>query len=392
MDIRLLDYESTTAAWLNRESMRAAIDQKRSGLVRNNLPGSEVDTWIGRVSAVDDIELGNWHSRNNALALLCLQQGSFPASIEALKQHHNSARIGVIVGSSTSSIDRTEIAYQHLTDGGQLAESFQQPRVHNPHALGLFVAETLAISGPTMTINTACSSSAKVFASAARWLQCGVVDAVVVGGTDALGMSVVHGFNALQLVSPKPCRPFDNERSGINIGEAAGFAILVPPGHALGDCGVSLAGFGESSDAHHMSHPHPDGIGARIAIELALATAQLAAADIGYINLHGTASQANDHIEGRLVQSLFPESTLSSSTKGWTGHTLGAAGITEALIAVEALRCGIVPANLNLEHLDQQLQINLARDNLARPCRHVMSNSFGFGGNNCSLIFSQVTH
>ena len=393
MDIRVLDYQTTTAAWANREAMVEAISQQTSGLSRNDLPGSDVDTWIGRVAEVDNLNLGSWHCRNNALADYCLSQGSFSASVETLKSQFDNARIGIIVGSSTSAIDRTESAYQNLTTSGELAPEFQQRDVHNPHALGLYVAHRLALTGPCMTINTACSSSAKVFASAARWLQAGVVDAVLVGGTDALGLSVVHGFNALQLVSNRPCQPFDEQRSGINIGEAAGFALLTTSNHALAPyplagAGITLAGYGESSDAHHMSHPHPEGAGAKSAIEQALHTANLTPADIDYINLHGTASQANDAIEGQVISQLFPNSTLASSTKGWTGHTLGAAGITEALIAVASLQTGLVPGNLNLDQVDQQLSLSLAPNNQTKHCSRVMTNSFGFGGNNCSLIFS----
>ncbi|WP_345418669.1 beta-ketoacyl-ACP synthase [Halioxenophilus aromaticivorans] len=393
MDIRLLDYQSTTAAWQNRDALRPAIDSQSSGLRRNDLPGSDVDTWIGRVAQVDGLDLGPWQCRNNALADYCLRQGQFLASVETLKQYFDAARIGIIVGSSTSAIDRTETAYQQLTDDGELAPEFQQPEVHNPHALGLYVAHTLGITGPSMTINTACSSSAKVFASAARWLAAGVVDAVVVGGTDALGLSVVHGFNALQLVSPAPCQPFDQNRTGINIGEAAGFALLanaeqLSAEFPLSRHRITLSGYGESSDAHHMSHPHPEGTGARLAMQQALSQAKLQPAQIDYVNLHGTASQANDAIEGDVISVLFGENTLCSSTKGWTGHTLGAAGITEALIAVDTLISGIVPANLNLQQQDPRLTLPLPRNNVTKLCQHVMSNSFGFGGNNCSLIFS----
>ncbi len=393
MDIRLLDYQTTTAAWPNRDAMTRALEHQASGLRRNDLPGSDIETWIGRVAQVDGLELGRWQCRNNALADYCLSQGSFKSSVDALKQQLDNPRIGIIVGSSTSAIDRTESAYQQLTEDGSLAPEYQQRQVHNPHALGLYVAHTLGLHGPCMTINTACSSSAKVFASAARWLQAGVVDAVLVGGTDALGLSVVHGFNALQLVSDKPCQPFDEQRSGINIGEAAGFALLARADHPLAqyplaNAGIKLAGYGESSDAHHMSHPHPDGTGAQMAIEQALHSAQLTAADIDYINLHGTASQANDAIEGRVIGAMFPVTTLTSSTKGWTGHALGAAGITEALIAAASLHTGLVPGNLNLKQLDTGLSLPLVAHNQTRLCRHVMSNSFGFGGNNCSLIFS----
>ena len=389
MEIRLVDYQSTTAAGIDVDAMRQAIDEQRSGLRENDLPGCDLETWIGRIAAVDQIELGVWQSRNNALAELGLQQGRITQQIETLKERFSPARLGIVMGSSTASIDRSEAGYRNLGEDGRLKQEYRQPLVHNPHSPSLFVAHRTGITGPAMTINTACSSSAKVFATAARWLTHGLVDAVLVGGVDTLGLSVLYGFHSLQLISAQPCRPFDQQRDGINLGEAAGYALLMRPEDTEADTGVALLGFGESSDAHHMSHPHPEGLGARLAIQQALEMSGLASEEIDYINLHGTASRANDLIEGKLVSSMFPRSTQVSSTKGWTGHTLGAAGITEALIAVDALRRDSAPGSLNLQQLDSELELSIQSENLAKPMRHVLSNSFGFGGNNCSLVFGK---
>jgi len=389
MQIRLIDYESTTAAGINRRALREAITCQRSGLRRNDFPGSTVDTWIGRIPEIDDIDLGVWQSRNNALATLGLQQGTIAQTLQAQVKRFSASRIGIVMGSSTSSIDRTELAYTDLTEAGQLKPPYQQANVHNPHSLSLFVAHYTGVTGPAMTINTACSSSAKVFAAAARWLRSDIVDAVLVGGVDTLCLSVLHGFDSLQLVSSQACRPFDQHRDGINLGEAAGYAILMRASEAEEDVGVVLNGYGESSDAHHMSHPHPTGLGARLAIEKALQQASLVPKDITYINLHGTASRVNDLIEGRLIAEIFPRSTQCSSTKGWMGHTLGAAGITEALIAVDAMRHDYIPGSMNLLGLDEQLDFSIQAANQQCNVGHVMSNSFGFGGNNCCLIFSR---
>lgn len=386
MDIRLLDYQSTSAAGHNIDALRQSIDSGTSGLRKNDLPGSDLTTWIGRVHGLEEIDLGEWQSRNNALAHLGYQQGDVRSNVERLKSQYGAARIGIIMGSSTSSIDRTEEAYRHLKDG-ELSEGYRQARVHNPHAPSLFVAHMSGITGPAMTINTACSSSAKVFASGARWLEAGLVDAVLVGGVDTLCLSVLHGFHSLQLVSENQCRPLDEHRDGINLGEAAGYAILVRADDGHDDSGVSLKGYGESSDAHHMSHPHPQGLGARLAMQQALDLANLQAMQIGYINLHGTSSRANDLIEGQLISDMFPTTTQVSSTKAWMGHTLGAAGITEALIAVEALKRGVIPGSMNLQELDHQLDLSVQANNVNKDCDYVMSNSFGFGGNNCCLVF-----
>lgn len=389
MDIRLLDYQSTSAAGANLQQLREAIDQQESGLRPNDLNGSDIETWIGRVDGVDEIELGEWQSRNNALAHLGYQQGSIQANIDALKQQYRPSRLGVVMGSSTSSIDRTETAYQHLQDGA-LTNEFKQAKVHNPHAPSLFVAHLSGITGPAVTINTACSSSAKVFATGARWLEAGLVDAVLVGGVDTLCLSVLHGFDSLQLVSPNQCKPLDQERDGINLGEASGYAILARADDDHPDSGIRLLGYGESSDAHHMSHPHPDGLGAKLAMQQALNMAGLEAAQIDYINLHGTSSRANDLIEGALVETMFPKSTQVSSTKAWMGHTLGAAGITEALIAADALKRGVIPGSMNLNELDNDLSLSVEANNIQRDMSYVMSNSFGFGGNNCCLVFGSV--
>jgi len=328
------------------------------------------------VAAVDDINLGHWQSRNNALADLGYRQGTIEQNVESLKKQYR--------------IDRTELAYQYL-NSGELTPEFQQPLVHNPHAPSLYVAHMSGITGPLITINTACSSSAKVFATGARWLNAGLVDAVLVGGVDTLCLSVLHGFDSLQLVSENPCKPLDQNRDGINLGEASGYAILVRANEGHQDSGIRLMGYGESSDAHHMSHPHPDGLGAKLVMEQALRMAELEPESIDYINLHGTSSRANDLIEGRLISSMFPESTQVSSTKGWMGHTLGAAGITESLIALDALKRGVIPGSLNLDELDHELNLSVTNENIQREMNYVMSNSFGFGGNNCCLVFGEVS-
>jgi 3-oxoacyl-[acyl-carrier-protein] synthase-1 len=393
-DIVVVDYEASCAAGVGLDAIRDAIQHRRSGLSQNQFDQCALTTWVGHIAALDNYfwapEQQVWQSRNNALIDLALQQGSLLASLETLRQRFGSSRIGIVMGSSTSSIDRTEVAYRELNEHDQLPREYLQEAVFNPHAPGLYVAHRLDLDGPNITINTACSSSAKVFATAARWLQSGIVDAVLVGGADTLCLSVLHGFHSLQLVSEHPCRPFDAERDGINLGEAAGFALLVR-GSADNNGGIRLAGYGESSDAHHMSHPHPEGAGARLAIEQALTRAQLSPAEIDYINLHGTASRANDLIEGNLIGSMFPSSVLASSTKGWTGHTLGAAGILEAIFAIETLASGLIPGTLNLQSLDPDIAITMTAENTPRLPQHVMTNSFGFGGNNACLIFSKTS-
>jgi len=257
-------------------------------------------------------------------------------------------------------------------------------RLHTPHSLGLFVQQALGLEGPCVTLSTACSSSAKVFAAAERMLRLGLVDAAVVGGVDSLCGSVLFGFHALQLVSAQRCRPFDLRRDGINLGEAAGFALL-----ERGPGTLQLIGHGESSDAHHMSAPHPLGAGAELALDAALVRAGIDAAAIDCINLHGTASVKNDEVEAALVARRFGPHTHASSTKAYTGHALGAAGIVEAAFSLLALETGMMPGMPGTERLDPACGPQIRIEPAQADVRKVLSNSFGFGGTNCVLIFGR---
>ena len=385
-------YTLTCAAGHGMAEVRQSIAAGRTGLTGDAWPGSEVDSVFGQVFGVYGTDLkidAEDECRNNRLALLGLNNDGFIDAVERAKEEFGQNRCALIIGTSTSSIERSEYAFAHLTEANEFPPECKQMEMHHPHATALFIARTLGVAGASMTISTACSSSAKTFASAARWIDCGIADAVIVGGVDSLCLSVIHGFHALQLVSPTCCRPFDRNRDGINLGEAAGFAILTR--EPRGDRSVALLGYGESCDAHHMSSAHPDGLGAEIAMQAAIDRSGGSFADIDYINMHGTGTRSNDDIEGRVCARLFPETTSASSTKGWTGHTLGAAGITEAIIAFDTLSTGTLPATLNTADPDLTFAANLLLENKQTHVDTVMSNSFGFGGNNCSLIFGRPT-
>ena len=393
MRLAITGYTATSALGPGIDHIQSSILAKRSGLRKNDFPGCDLETWIGRVSALETTgmpsHLEPLDSRNNRLALLGLQQDGFLTSVNELIDKVGVDRIGVVMATSTSSIGETEQGYRHLDDSGLLPEKFHQPGVHNLHSPGIFVAAMTGLTGPSLTISTACSSSAKVFATAARWIKHGLVDAALVGGIDSLCLSILYGFNSLELLSPDPCRPFDTLRNGISIGEAAGFALLVRKDLAP-KAEFELLGYGESSDAYHMSHPHPEGKGAVLAMEQSLKRAKLPASSIEYINLHGTASKANDLVESFALSQLFSTQTLASSTKGWTGHTLGAAGILEAVITLESMQHGLLPGTLNCEHQDPEFRFPILTENVKKPIRTAMMNSFGFGGNNASLIFGRT--
>ena len=281
--------------------------------------------------------------------------------------------------------DRKElIVNESLTLAGIPPEAFEYRRTHAVDALCRFSAEILGVQGPMATVSTACSSSAKAFLLAQRWIAAGVIDAAVVGGADSLCLSTLHGFHALQLLSPDLCRPFDAARKGISIGEAAGFMLLEARPAA-----VVVSGGGESSDAWHMSTPHPEGQGAQAAMRAALAQAGLATADIGWINAHGTATPANDRSEAAAIGAVFGAGGVPvSSTKGITGHTLAAAGIVEAIVTAAAVERRMLPPSANVETPDASLAVDLVRQARPAPLRHAMSNNFGFGGSNCTLAFA----
>ncbi len=394
--LNILAYTATTAVGAGLNAQRDALRTRRSGLRRNDFGNDPLDCWIGRVDGVEEVvlpsHLANYACRNNALAWMALQQDGINTAIEQVRDRYGAARVAVVMGTSTSSIGATEEAYARLetdTDGNtHFPADLQRPHIHTPHALGDFVQAATGLHGPCITVATACSSSAKVFAQAARLIQAGLVDAALVGGVDTLCGSVLFGFNALQLVAPTPCQPFDARRVGLSLGEAGGFAVLE---RANGPTtGLQLRGYGESSDAHHMSAPHPEGLGARLAMQAALQRAGISAADVGYLNLHGTSTPANDSIEAAAVATLFPATLHASSTKGWTGHTLGAAGIVETVIALLALNDGLLPGTLNSEIPDPACGPQIRFDNAHADIRFAMNNSFGFGGNNCSLVFGKA--
>ncbi|MEQ1801093.1 MAG: beta-ketoacyl-ACP synthase [Gammaproteobacteria bacterium] len=386
-------YTVSCAAGVGLHAVRRSVANRATGLRHRAWPGSDIDTWLGQVPAAlsDDWPdaLAPWDSRNNRLAWLGLHQDGFREQADAMIEAVGPARVGLLVGTSTSSIGRTEEAYAGLTPDGHFGARFIQPTVHNPHSTGAFLAHVIGIRGPVMTISTACSSSAKVLASADRWLRCGVVDAVVVAGVDSLCRSTIYGFESLQLVSRNLCRPFDARRDGLNIGEAAALALLVR--EPSGIPRARLLGYGESCDAFHMSSPHPEGLGARRALHQALARAGITPAEVGYVNLHGTGTRANDSVESLVLAAVLPPGIPASSTKGWTGHTLGAAGLVEAVFAMEAINTGLLPGNLNLDATGDDIAYPVLRENVSARVDVVASNSFGFGGNNCVVILGRAT-
>jgi 3-oxoacyl-[acyl-carrier-protein] synthase-1 len=368
---------------------------QRSGLSRCDFESVDIETHIGAVAGVDDVrlphDLHQFECRNNRLAELALQQDGFFEGVQKAAERWGRRRVGVFLGTSTAGILQTELAYRARDPvSGALPPGFEYGSTHNSFSVADYVRRRCRLAGPAVAVSCACASSAKVFGSARRMIESGVIDAALVGGVDSLCLTTLYGFHALQLTSPAPCRPFDVARDGLSIGEAAAFALLERPSEESDRRSLLLLGIGESSDAYHMSAPHPEGLGARRAMQAALAAAALEPTDIDYINLHGTGTPSNDRSESQAVTSVFGPTTPCSSTKGATGHTLGAAGALEAVISALAIQHGLMPGGVHTSTVDPMLTAHYIKSNRRAPVARVLSNSFGFGGTNCSLIFGRA--
>ena len=392
----LSHFTATTCLGRGLAPTRRALEDAASGLKPCDFETVAIDTWIGEVAGVDDVRLpaavAHHDCRNNRLALLGLETDGFADAVRECLGRHGRRRIGVLIGTSTSGILATELAYRRRDpQTGALPADFNYRTTHNSYSVAGFVRELFGLEGPAAAISTACSSSAKVFAAAARMIDSGLIDAALVGGVDSLCLTTLYGFNSLELTSREPCRPYDTDRRGISIGEAAAFVLLErPPASAAADA-VLLLGAGESSDAFHMSAPHPEGLGARLAMTRALATAGIDVDGIDYINLHGTGTPNNDSAEGKAVAALFGERVPCSSTKGATGHAMGAAGAVEVVIGALALQHGFMPGSAQTRQVDPDIALDYLLATRRAPLRRVLSNSFGFGGSNCSLILGRAT-
>jgi 3-oxoacyl-[acyl-carrier-protein] synthase I len=378
-----------------RDATLAALRQGRSGLAPCSFVPAPLPTYVGEVQDLDAAtltgELAGFDCRNNRLAGIALEQDGFAEAVAAARERYGADRIGVFVGTSTSGVLQTEIAYRRRDPGsGALPADFDYARTQNTYSLGDFVRTRLQLGGPAYAVSAACATTAKVFGHAARMIAAGVCDAAVIGGADTLCATTLFGFRSLDVMSDEPCRPFDAERRGISIGEAAGFALLERPSAKNREDTVLLLGVGESSDAYHMSSPHPDGVGARLAMERALSAAGLGPAEIDYVNLHGTATIVGDAAEDHAVADLFGHATLCSSTKGYTGHTLGASGIVEALFSALSILNGLVYGSPHTRNVDPSFKSRYLIEPVAARVDRVISNSFGFGGANCSVLLGRA--
>ncbi|MHB8478728.1 MAG: beta-ketoacyl-[acyl-carrier-protein] synthase family protein [Steroidobacteraceae bacterium] len=393
--LHLRNFTATSCIGKGVAATLKSLLEQRSGLAGCRFETVDIPTYIGEVAGVDEErlpeDLHRFDCRNNRLAELALRQDGFFEAVQQAASRLGRRRVGVFMGTSTAGILQTELAYRERDPvSGALPASFEYGSTHNSFSVADYLRRRCGLEGPAVAVSCACASSAKAFGSARRMLEAGLIDAALVGGVDSLCLTTLYGFHSLQLSSPAPCRPFDVARDGISIGEGAALALLERAPDDLDGDSVLLLGVGESSDAYHMSAPHPEGLGARRAMRAALASAALDPGDIDYINLHGTGTPSNDRSESHAVTSVFGPTTPCSSTKGATGHTLGAAGALEAVISALAVKNGFMPGGVHTSTIDPTLTALYIRDNRRASIMRVMSNSFGFGGTNCSLILGRA--
>lgn len=354
---------------------------------RDDLLNEHKGSYFGQIKAklpaLD--EYPEHKSRNSAV--LAFLADSIKDSINKLKQKYSKDRIAIILGTSTSGLDETEDELKKFMQTGVPSRDFyyKSQEFGDP---SMFLADYLEIDGPAYTISTACSSSARALICGKRMLESGLVDAVIAGGADTLCKVPINGFNSMGVLSHERCLPFNKNRAGINIGEGGGLMILSKEKASL-----ELLGVGESSDAYHVSSPEPSGAGAISAMEMALDNASLTTDDIGYVNLHGTATKLNDAMESKAMASLFKGKVPCSSTKYMTGHTLGAAGIVEASILCYLLKHDLdLPVqDFSHDEIDDTLdECGLIKEKIKAKKKVMMSNSFAFGGNNASIIIAKA--
>jgi 3-oxoacyl-[acyl-carrier-protein] synthase-1 len=361
----------------------AALREGRHGLVACpvEVPFETVVGWVA--GELPEMPPGCGHQASRLARVALLAYEGVADGVRAARSRWGADRVAMIMSTSTGGIAETEAAYFAWRDTGSLPPGYDFTGQHEFAAFTDALRVVSGISGPRYVVSTACSSSAKVFASAQRLIEADVVDAALVGGVDVLSLTTLRGFHSLGVLATGPCRPFAAERPGMNIGEGAAFVLV----ERAGDAPARLLGVGESSDAFHMSAPHPEGRGAFDAMEAALRAARFEPDRVEHVNAHGTGTAANDVTEACAIAEVFGDRVPVTSTKSYTGHTLAAAGATEAVLALECMIGRFVPQNLRLDEKDANVPVSLPTARIDREVNCVISNSFAFGGSNASVLF-----
>lgn len=378
----------TSALGFGNDSTLESLRKEQSGL-RNISISPSGTTYFGEVLLPSNSyipeELLIYDNSCMRLIAHGLMQDNFFEQVMIAKEKFGKHRIACFLGTITSALCKLEEIYQENPEQKNYQNKVPLKYHGSINSAVQFTREYLGITGPYATISTACSSSAKVFATAHRYLQAGLCDAAVVAGVEPKCETLIYGFRSLGVLSAAKCCPWDKNRNGINIGAAAGFALMSRQASSADN--FTLRGYGETSDGYHMTAPHPLGAGVERSMLQALESAGLNPSNIDYINSHGSGTLMNDITEDGAITRVFGEGMLVSSTKGYTGHTQGAAGITEAIILMLAMKDGFAPANVNTSQVDPQLRCHVPLSNLAKNIRFGLTNSMGFGGNNATIIF-----
>ncbi len=381
--IAVVDFAAVSACGPTREDLAAALLGGRSGLRNADDFGLPFATAVGALpfdlpAPTSDLPCLQPRIARMVAHLLA----SLETPLSRARRGFGDRRIGIALGTSNAGMPETESADRHRRATGALPLTYDFAAQHAYDGVVMATRELTGIAGPGLVVSTACSSGAKAFAVAERWLRLGVVDAVLVGGVDPLCQMTLRGFHGLGVLSSTACRPFAAGRDGISIGEGGALFLLQRQGTAM----AHVCGVGESSDAHHQSAPHPEGEGAALAMQRVLDRSGLRSSDVDHINAHGTATPLNDAAEAKAIAQVFGNEVPVVSTKGYTGHLLGAAGAVEAAIAIVCLRDQFLPASLGAQDGDATLGISINTHSRQTRLRAIASNSFAFGGNNACVI------
>ena len=389
--VAVIAFSALSACGQGNKALYQALSKNQSALAPLELLDVPFKTYVGAITQPLhslDPDLIDFDSRNSRVALTALNDidAGVRVAMEEVKSKYGSQRVGVVIGTSTSGLNETEDAYMELLKTDKLPADFHFVKQHAYQATARFLQRELGLSGVCYAVSTACSSGAKAIAAGQRLIASGVCDAVLVGGVDTLCRLTLRGFHSLDLVAESPCTPMDKNRQGLSIGEAAGLLVLEKC------CSSNLSNMkilavGESADAYHMSTPHPEGIGAVLAMNNSLKKAGVSFDMLDYLNLHATATKINDRVESAAVYSIFANNLKCSGTKGLTGHTLGASGALETIITLLALQYQFIPGTYGLEELEGDCKLQVVKTPLyEQKLQIAMSNSFGFGGNNASVL------
>ena len=375
-------YSMLSALGRGRQHHLDALASGTTGLGPSPIP-LEFATATGDVRvALPELptEMQPWSTRLARMATALLQDLDEP--LRRAREKWRPERIAILLGTSTAGAETTEVAYGQFVKGGKFPRDYDFQRQHTFGAVLTVVRKLTGCNGPSWMASTACTSSGKSFATAQRLIASGVIDAAIVGGLDTLCTMTLQGFNSLQALDRVACRPFRADRNGINIGEGGSFALV----EREGDARVLIEGVGETSDAYHISAPHPQGLGAQAAMHDALAAAGRKPADIDHVNAHGTGTHLNDTAEANAIKAVLGTDVPCVSTKAYTGHTLGAAAALEMAFSACAIEEGFLPPAIGDGDIDPKIEVKIPTEKTTGKFERVLSNSFAFGGNNVSLL------